>query len=70
MVDKEKFVSEMLAYLASLDNTVNNEWYDTDRNIHRVGVHGFYDWLFAEDQAKAARRELYLTLKAEFDERE
>jgi hypothetical protein len=66
-MNKETLRAKIDEFLDTLDNDSREEWWVTDRVGHEVGLEAFYNWLYADDIAKEARRQEYLKLKAEFE---
>ena len=66
-MNRELLLAKINEFLDTLDNNHKKEWWTTDRAIHEVSLEDFYNWMYADDIAKEARRQEYLKLKAEFE---
>jgi hypothetical protein len=67
-MDRKKLEASIAAFLATQDTCHREEWDDTPQNLHMTGLNNFMAWLYAAEDAKAARHRQYLLLKSEFEQ--
>lgn len=68
MINPINLQTKIEEFLDTQDNTEKDEWYTTERGVHKMCLENFFKWLFSESITKAERRKLYEELKKEFDE--
>lgn len=65
-INKDELHAKMSEYLSTVDDSQNNEWWCTTKDIHQEGINGFFKWMFG-DEAKEQRRQQYEKLRIEFE---